>query len=254
MRKSLLVLVCIVAGVVFITSQGMALEVGVRGYYWLPTLNGDIKVDGNGITGTTLDLENDLGLDDEYYPVIEFFAGIGNHHLSLSYYKAEYDGSKVLTKTITFNGKTFNASDLINTSLEYNVYDIVYQYDILDLENILAGFSIGLVGKLKVIDGSVEIKSSALSTSDDFTAPIPLVGANLHLGILANLLEARLLGTGVGYGNGSMFDIQADLSITPFPLVDIHGGYRLFFIDVDAGDVEFNYNTSGPYMAVTVSF
>jgi len=254
MKKKLFLLTCIVAVLACIRLPAMAFEVGVRGYYWLPALNGDIKVEGNGIPGTTLDLENDLGLDDEYYPVIEFFAGTGRHHVSLSYYKAEYDGSNVLDRSITFHGKTFTASDLIETSLKYSVYDILYQYDLLDLENILAGFSLGLAGKVKVINGSVEVKSSALSASDDFTAPIPLVGLNLHVGILADILEARLLSMGIAYGNGTMFDVQADFAVTPFPFLDIHGGYRVFLIDIDADDVKFNYNTSGPYLAVTFSF
>jgi hypothetical protein len=132
----------------------------------------------------------------------------------------------------------------------------MYQYDLLDLENILAGFSLGAVGRIKLFDGEVEIKSFTPpeSESESFTAPIPMLGLNLHLGILADLLEARVLATGMGYGGGTIFDGQAEISLTPFPFLDIHGGYRIFSIDVDADDVEFDYDTSGPYAAVTLSF
>ena len=251
MKKAFLWMICF--GVVFgIAVPVQAFEFGVRGYYWFPGISGDLKVDESGIPGTTLDLESDLGLDDESYPIIEGFVGLGNHHLSLSYYNADYSGTKTLSEDFTFAGEDF--SGLIRSSLEYSVFDFMYQYDLLDLENILAGFSLGAVGRIKLFDGEVEIKSSALTERESFTAPIPMLGLNLHLGILADLLEARVLATGMGYGGGTIFDGQAEISLTPFPFLDIHGGYRIFSIDVDADDVEFDYDTSGPYAAVTLSF
>ena len=63
-----------------------------------------------------------------------------------------------------------------------------------------------------------------------------------------------MLATGMSYGGGTVFDGQTDISITPFPFLDIHGGYRIFFVNADTDDVEFNYDTSGPYAAVTLSF
>jgi hypothetical protein len=110
------------------------------------------------------------------------------------------------------------------------------------------------VGKVKLFDGNVSVKSATLSTNQDFTAPIPMLGLNLHMGILADILEARLLVAGIGYGDGTIFDSQADISYTPFPFLDIHGGYRLFTIDIDTDDVQADYSTSGPYVAITVSF
>jgi hypothetical protein len=253
MKKALFLLICMVA-VVGMAVPARAVELGVRGYYWFPTLDGHVKVDGNGIAGTTLDLKDDIGFDNESYPIVEAFAGFGAHHLSLSYYHAKYDGTSDLTRTINFDGKTYTVGSRINTDLKYDVYDATYQYDLLNLENILAGFSLGLVGKVKVIDGEIDLRSSTQSASKSFTAPVPMAGVNLHLGIIANWLEARVLATGMGYWDGSIFDAQADISLTPFPFLDIHGGYRTFIIDVNRDDVDFNYNTSGPYVAVTVSF
>ena len=41
-------------------------EAGVRGSYWFPSLDGDIRYDSNSLSGTKLDLKDDLGFDDEY--------------------------------------------------------------------------------------------------------------------------------------------------------------------------------------------
>jgi outer membrane protein len=232
-----------------------AFEVGIRGSYWFPSLDGDIRLDDGSLKGTRLDFEDDLGIDDEYYPFGEVFLGLGNHHLSFAFYRADYDGSNLLTKNINFGGKTYLAGDRIHSSLEYDVYDLTYRYDLLDLENILAGFSVGLVGRVMVFDLEAEIRSqtTAQSESEDYTVPVPLLGVNLHVGILADILEARILATAMGYWDGHMVDAQAELSFTPIPFVDIHGGYRMFFVDVDADDLELDYDTSGFYVGVTVS-
>ena len=253
MRKAFLCLIGL-AAVFSLSLPVQALDLGVRGYYWFPTLTGDIRVEGSGISGTKLDLKDDLGLDDEFYPVVEVFAGVGDHHLNLSYYRADYSETNTLDKEISFSGRTFAANVPISTSLEYDVLDLTYQYDLLDLENILAGFSLGLAGRVKLFDGTAGITSSIQSASEDFTVPIPMVGVNFHLGILTNYLEARIMAAGIGYGDGTMFDGQADISFTPFPFLAIHGGYRAFFVDVDADGVDLNYDTSGPYVALTVGF
>ena len=257
MRKALLLLTC-VALVIGMAMPVQAFEVGVRAYYWLPGLSGDVKADTSVLPGTKLDLKSDLGFDEESYPAVEVFAGLGDHHLSLSYYRADYSGTNTLTTTVNFGGTIFDAAAQLNSSLEYDAYDLVYRYDLLDLENIMAGFSLGLVAKVKYFDGNVSIDGDVggfpESESVDFTVPIPMVGLNLHVGILTDLLELRVLATGISYGGGTVMDGMADISFTPFPLIDIHGGYRVFTIDVDADDVEFNYDTSGPYVAVTVSF
>jgi hypothetical protein len=130
----------------------------------------------------------------------------------------------------------------------------MYRYDLIDLENLLAGGSLGLVARLMVFDGSVSIASATVTAKEDFTAPIPMIGVNFHVGILKDILEARVLVTGIGYSGNTAFDGQAEISLTPFPFLDIHGGYRFFIIDVDEDDAALDYDNSGPYVALTVSF
>ena len=106
MKRMFLLIIFFLAvfGIVFPVS---AFELGVRGYYWFPELSGDLRVDDAGIVGTELNLEDDLGVDDESYPIIEVLAGIGRHHLSLSFYNADYEGDVVLSQDIIFNGELF---------------------------------------------------------------------------------------------------------------------------------------------------
>ncbi|MFH1076627.1 MAG: hypothetical protein V1753_07295 [Pseudomonadota bacterium] len=245
----------IMAGVLVCTSSlAFAADFGVKGTYWFSKLSGDVKVDSAGITGTSINLADDLGMDDESYPAIEAFVGLGSHHISASAIQIDYSGSKSLTKEINFNGETFNVNEQVDSSLKYTMLDIEYQYDIVDLENILAGGSIGAIGKVKYIDGDVEIKSNIVNQCQSFTAPIPMIGIGLHLGILADLLEASVKGTGIGYSGSTLYEIMADISWTPFPLIDIHAGYAITDLDADVEDVELSLTMAGPYAGVSIGF
>ncbi len=251
MKKAGVVL--LIMGLVGIPFSACAVELGVRGSYWFPDLDGHVRMDAGGITGTMLDLKDDLNMTDEDYPMIEAFVGIGSHHISLSGMRADYAGEKNVSE-IVFNGETFNGD--IKSTLKYDMIDLAYQYDVVDFENILAGFSIGIIGKIKYIDGDVELRSEAqsLSEKESFQAPVPMIGLGLHVGLIADILEATIKATGIGYSDATLYDAMADVSFTPFPFLDIHGGYRVIDFDVDVDDVELKHTISGPYVAVTVSF
>ncbi len=236
---------------VFAAAPSAAFELGVRGYYWMPDLDGDINYESED----TLDLDDDLGMDSESYPMVEIFAGFGAHHLTFTYYKADYSGSERINQEIKFGGSKFDAGTNVKSKLEYRVMDFAYQWDAIDLENILAGTSLGLVGKVKYLDiTSAKVEGSGESEEVDISGPIPMVGANLHIGILADIIEARFQVTGIGYSGNSVVEFLGDISYTPFPFVGIHAGYRSFAVDVDVDDLESNFTTAGPYGALTISF
>jgi len=236
-----------------------AFELGARGYYWFPDLKGDLRVDEDGIRGTKLDVEDTLGIDNESFPSVEVFAGIGKHHISVMYTQFHYSGSKNLTQPITFSGQTYSTNSRIESDFKTKMLDLEYQYDLINLENILAGFSIGVIGKIRYIDGEAELKSPALGSSynqkETFQVPVPMLGIGAHIGLIAKLLEARLKATGMGYSGNVFYDVMADISVTPFPFLDIHGGYRYMKLKVDdVSDVYADLEFAGPYVALTVSF
>lgn len=240
--------------VVLLSGSSLALEIGARGYYWFPSLGGTVKVDEASIVGATIDFDEDLGIEDENYSSVEVFIGLGNHHLSFTHTDIDYSGRKELSEPIIFKGETYWATLTVDSSIEYRMMDFLYQYDLLDLENILAGFSLGGVFQVKYLDGDVGLKTTGIDEKEDFTMPIPMVGLNLHIGILADILEARLRGAAISYSENIIYELMGDISWTPFPFMDIHGGYRRFIIDIDEDDLTFDYDMSGPYAALTLSF
>jgi hypothetical protein len=129
-----------------------------------------------------------------------------------------------------------------------------YQFTFLDMENLLAGFSLNAIGQIKLIDG--EAKLSAAGTASDFTirVPIPMVGLGAHVGLLAGILEARAKVTGVTYSGSYLYEALADVSLTPFPFLDIHAGYKIIKVKIDRNDIFLDAQFTGPFVGLTVSF
>jgi outer membrane protein len=254
--KVLSTLAALVFLLVFI-APAHAFEFGARGYYWFPDFSGDVRVDKNSIIGTTISTEDDLGIGNESYPSVEVFMGAGKHHINFMYTKADYSGEKNLSRSIDFMGKTYTDGSFVQSDLAFKMLDLEYQYDLLDLENILAGFSLGVIGKIKYIDGEARLRATSLGydESETFQVPIPMIGLGMHVGILADILEARAKIAGIGYSGNKFYEGQADISVTPFPFLDIHGGYKIMKLDVDdVSDVYVDVEFKGPYVGLTLSF
>ena len=240
------------------TPQAQALEFGARAFYWFTTVDSHLRVDLGGVAGTDVNLEDELGMGWEGVPSVEAYAGLGKHHVSVMYTQGDYSGSATLGKPIKFLGKEYAANALLESDFQIRMLDAEYQYDLLNLENILAGFSIGIIGKLKYINGEVELASSTPGSAHDlketFSDPLPMAGAGVHVGLLLNILEARAKVT-AGYSDGLIYDAAADISVTPFPFLDIHAGYKVMKIPLSGiGSADANVQFSGPYLGLTLGF
>lgn len=257
MKRSFLTGFCLASIVFFLyVPSAQALEFGARAYYWFTSVDSDIRVDMGGVAGTEVNLDDTLGMGWEGVPSVEAYAGIGKHHVSLMYTQGDYSASTVLGKPIWFLGKKYDAKAHLESDLRLRMLDLEYQYDFLNIENFLAGFSIGAIGKVKYIDGDLELASAAAgSAKENFSDPLPMAGVGAHVGLLLNLLEARAKVTG-GYSNGrGIYDAMADLSVTPFPFLDIHAGYKIMKIPInDIGGNDTDMVFSGPYVGLTVGF
>ncbi|TLN16166.1 hypothetical protein FDZ71_06915 [bacterium] len=232
-----------------------ALEIGVQGTYWMPTFTADLAIKDAATFSATDDFDTDQKVG---IPGARAFFGIGDHHISVSAQKAAYKGDYEGLNPISWGGTTILATtDGGEFKYDYTMIDATYQYDLLDLENFAAGFSFGPLFNLKYIDGTAEVAKTtapAARETQDFTAPIPMVGLGLHIGILMDILEGRAQVAGIGYGPNRVIDGLAEVSVTPFPFLDVSVGYRIMQVKIDYSDVELDLNQTGPYAGLTVSF
>jgi len=257
MKKMALAVSCVLAGFFLIlapVTPAYGLEFGVRGYYWFPQLKSDLRLDANGAAGTDFDLKDKFDISNKGVPSVEAFAGVGSHHFSFMYTEVGYSGTGTAASPINFGGKSYTGT--VSGDFNFRMIDGEYQYDVVSLKNILAGFAIGAIGKVKYIEGQVKLNNSTNGeTTQTFRLPIPMVGIGANLGILANILEARAKVTGMGYSGNYVYEGLADLGITPFPFIDIRGGYRIIKFKVDSiSDVTTDTTFQGPFVALTIGW
>jgi outer membrane protein len=260
MKKNIPAVICatILIGV-FFASSCFALEFGASANYWIPTFKGDLRVDKNSVRGTEIDLKDDLGVKNENVPFVEAYFGVGKHEITFMYAQVNFSGTKYFDKPIIFDGRIFNVNSYVESELNTKMIDLEYQYKIVNFKNILAGLTIGIIGKVKYFDGNVRLHSSTIGSAYDNTqdihAPIPMIGLGAKIGLLANILEARAKITGMGYSGSFFYDAMADVAVTPFPFFDIHAGYRAMSLKIDnISDVYANMSFTGPYVGVAVGF
>jgi len=156
-----------------------------------------------------------------------------------------------------FNGQTYTTNAFVESDLKFQMLDLEYRYDFINLENVLAGFSVGILAKAKYLDGEARLQAASLGYDEKktFKVPVPMLGLGMHVGLLADILEARIKGAGITYSGSTFFDAQADLAFTPIPFVAIHGGYRIMKLKIDdISNVDADIEFKGPYAGLTISF
>lgn len=229
-------------------------DAGVRGTYWFPDLSATAQTTTAGVPETTFDVKDDLGVGDEDFLSGEAFLRFGRLHFRIGYTQIRFDGSRTLTRAIDFNGQTFAVGDDVLSRLDVNMLDGEVQIDILRPDLVAANFSLGLIGKMKYVDGEVELASTLLSEKRDFQVPIPMVGLAAGAGFLNDFLRVDARVSGMAYSGDHLYEVDAFASLVPFPFLRIQGGYRYIDLKADEDDVKADLDLKGPYVGAQLSF
>ncbi len=253
MRRVALILAA--AAMLAAASDASALEVGARGMYWFPSLSGNLQSSTNGIPETSLDVKDDLGIGDKNFLGGEAFLRAGRVRFSVGYIPLRYEGTRQLTQQIVFQGTTFNVSDNVTSKIDLKMIDAELEYDLLRPDLAAANFYLGLILKVKYVDGRVELRSaSAPPESEDFKAPVPMAGLAAGVGILSNVITADARLAGIGYSGNHLVEGDFCVSVAPLPFVRFQGGYRYIDLKIDEDEILARLKIKGPYVGAQLSF
>jgi hypothetical protein len=197
----------------------------------------------------------DKSREEKSFQIDKLITNYGKHRLSFSYQGGDSEERSFPEPNSSFSSKSFSLNEELAIELDYDIYDLIYQYDLLNLDNFLAGFSLGLIGQVKLLTSQATVlRSAGRQQQEDFRGSFPLVGFNLHMSILDDLLEGRIRATGMGYRQENIFDGRAEFAVSPYPFLDIYGGYRFYLLNIEKDDDKLDYDKSGPYLGITFSF
>lgn len=256
--RSLLLICTVVFSMMIIVAQASAFELGARAYVWFPDLKkADVQTIANGIQGSDINTKDMLGIGNKAAYSVEAYGGVGKNHVSLMFTPFGYSTDTVLATALNYNGVTYPRDTSVHSDLSYSMFDLKFQRDLINLENILAGFSLGGIAQIKYATGSFKLNAAGagFDQKKSFDSVMPMIGLGAHIGLVAKLLELRAQVTAGGYGsNNYSYEALADLSLTPFPFIDVHAGYKLLQQKMDVNDYKMDVLYTGPYVALAVGF
>lgn len=208
-----------------------------------------------GLVNTVIDLENDFGFDEEAELIAEAALQLGAFRLSAGYMPLKYSGTSTLARSITFNGRTFNATEQASGSLDVDLFDLGLTWYLVNIDDMPVRLQIGPELSIKVFDGDASIVSqtTGLSESVSGTAPVPTLGLRARVGLGDMLSLAGRVGY-VEYNDNSFLDADGQVEFSPIPMFGIFAGYRYLDVEVDEGDLFVDATFDGPYGGVLVRF
>lgn len=220
--------------------------VDVEGRYWLTTMDDEIK---SGTTGTTINLVDDLGVDDkENFFDVRATIELGSHKLRYGYMPLSWKGTKTVSIPITFNSGSF--SGVVNTKLDIAYHRLGYEYDIIDTLN----NRLGVIFEVKYFDIDASLTSTGLNETASVKAPVPTVGIAAQAG-LPFLLSVGGEVTGISLGSAAwLVDAEAGVNFKPAPFVVVSGGYRLLKLHLDYDDDLADISVQGPFVMLRADF
>jgi len=229
------------------------------GSYYIASTT-EIRVDAlDGLIGTSIDLEDDLNLDDR--KAAPYFAlswrMSGNHFLELEQFNLTRSGDQTLIADINFGDQAFLIGAMVNSYFDTKVTRVSYAYKIYDTERSTVAVSAG-IHRTKLTTGIEEVSLQPLEdrpATAEVTAPLPVIGAagvwkfNEQWSVAGRAQIFRLT---IAEYSGRLDHISVHLDYDPFKYVGFGVGYDLFSINLDVekkqwqGSVRYRFN--GPML------
>lgn len=245
MKKSLL------AVAILATASGIAQAdiIGLTGgaYVWKQSWDGDVR--SGPSANDEISVQDDLGYDDDTGS--SFFIAIEHPvplipNIRLQRSEMEISEKATLSRTFSFEGKTYTAGDDIDSTTDLSHTDATFYYEILDnWVNLDIGFSV------RVFDGEVRLKTNSFDESLDLDAPLPMAYANARFDLPFSGLYAAAVGNVIAFDGNSVTDITMGVGYE-IGIAAIELNYRNFDVSLEDDDEEAGITVDGVFLGVVI--
>lgn len=229
--------------------------VSLKGSYVVLNPDGVFAVEGNGFSGTKVDLDDDLGFDDSKGFQGEAAVNLGPFRLSGGYLPISFSGDGILTENIIFNGQLFPVGTDVDSDIDLDIYDVALAWHIVNLDDLPVRFQLGPELSVKIIDADLSMAAVGGSIKEDESAlvPVPTVGLRSRVAFGDYVGLVGRIGY-LDYDDNSLLDVDAQIEFSPIPLVGIFAGYRYIDMDVDESGIYVDATMDGFFGGVLVRF
>jgi hypothetical protein len=235
----------------------------LRVTYFAPNVDTFLRLDSSrGQPGTELNVENDLGLDDQVSMarMEMIFRLREKNRLRVDYFKLTRYGDKVLDETIRFGDNVFLVNDRAQTELDYRVLALTYTRSVLYFDRFELGVGLGI----SLLEGHAkgEVVARNVREKEDGVAPYPTLALDTTWRISKRWsLNARgqTFTAHLSDFTGSMSDYHGDVQYRWARNFAFGLGYQSLRIRAESTSTKnmpgkFNQKIEGPELFIRASF
>ena len=224
---------------------------------WFVSPDGDITADSGILRGTNVDVEDDLGLDDEEVLQLRGWIKLGRHRIQAGYMDLGFSGSSRLTREVAFGGFRYPVSAHVESDVDITAIEVVDQisltpssWDMLDLGIILGGDYYDL-------DASLTAAHIGRGTASG-EAIAPKIGLFGRGSLAADWIRWNIEAAGTKFdisdADVSYLTIQGNVGLALGPFATVWVGYRHLDADVTVDDFSADLKLTGPQAMLEVQF
>ena len=232
---------------------------------FLMNFDGSIRVDSDSGQGTTIDPEEDTGVDTDRSEtrIDGYWRFSRKHRLEFGSFFLRRDAQRVIDEEIMFGDATFEIDASLRSQFDTTWLKTAYRYSFVRNARVDVGFSAGLSTYIERIElegeGSISGGSGGqvVRESENVVAPVPVLGLHAEVLLGSEVFfkgSVEYFGINVSGIEGSLADLRTDLLWYPFRHFGFGAGYnfvRRKFKDSGGTtvDIEIDYDGAVLYAA-----
>jgi hypothetical protein len=226
--------------------------------FWSPDPELVLRTDAPQAIGSEIDFVQEFGIEDERFREFRAVLKMGRKHkLRLSYLPIRYEAEAVIARTITFSGRTFTVGAPATANVEWNLWRVGYEWDVVSTGRAF----FGVIGELKYNKVSAEIAAVGIAVeAAEAQAPIPAIGAiargyvSKNVSVTAEFTGFKLPDSISEENDAEFWDLDVYATVNLGRNLGVQGGYRSldveYIFDQDLGRLKMK----GLYFGGVVRF
>ena len=206
----------------------------------------EVRLDGEFSTGTEIDLERDLGLEDaDRFRFDGLWRITPRHHLRGAYYALDRDAERRIDRELEFGDIVIPVQGEVSANVDTSIAQLSYEYAFArgDRYEIAGSFGVHWISFDLGVSASLFGGSFTREESADTDAPLPViglrglwrVGGKFYLSGTAQYFDASY-----DKYDGNLQDYRVALIWMPWRHFGFGAGYNFFQVDVDVDEERFD--------------
>lgn len=257
-RNAAVVIMLAVLTIISVPSASLAIGIEAAVGVWSQGISGDIAYKPLNSVTDTIDLETDMGYDDETKMTgrVRIDMPLVVPNIYVMYTPMEFEGTGQKNVNFKFGDYNFAGSVPYTSRVSLDHVDVALFYSIPFLELVsLDSLNIDLGLNLKVADVEARITQPTTSLDEDesYTLPIPMVFAAVQvrpIDLIAFEAEAR----GIAYSGNHLYNLVGRVKLKPLGPFFVACGYRYDSIKLDEKDVLLDATVKGIFAEAGLEF